>query len=37
MGIHPDLTGLLVQSAIVAVVAGGALMTLRRHRAEAST
>jgi high-affinity iron transporter len=34
MGIYPDLTGLLVQSAIVAVVAGGALMTLRRRRAE---
>jgi high-affinity iron transporter len=34
MGIYPDLTGLLVQSAIVAVVAGGALLTLRRRRAE---
>jgi high-affinity iron transporter len=28
MGIHPDLTGLLVQLAIVTVVAGAALMTL---------
>jgi high-affinity iron transporter len=28
MGIHPDLTGLLVQFAIVAVVAGAALVTL---------
>jgi high-affinity iron transporter len=28
MGIHPDLTGLLVQFAIVAVVAGAAVMTL---------
>ena len=36
MGIYPDLTGLLVQFAIVAVVAGGALMTLRRRRAEAA-
>jgi high-affinity iron transporter len=34
MGIYPDLTGLLVQSAIVAVVAGAALLTLRRRRAE---
>ncbi len=36
MGIYPDLTGLLVQSAIVAVVAGAALLTLRRRRAEAA-
>jgi high-affinity iron transporter len=28
MGIHPDLTGLLVQLAIVAVVAGAAVLTL---------
>jgi hypothetical protein len=28
MGIHPDLTGLLVQLAIVGVVAGAALLTL---------
>jgi len=34
MGIYPDLMGLLVQSAIVAVVAGAALLTLRRRRAE---
>jgi high-affinity iron transporter len=36
MGIYPDLTGLLVQSAIVSVVAGAALLTLRRRRAEAA-
>jgi high-affinity iron transporter len=30
MGIHPDLTGLLVQLAILAVIAGAAVTTLRR-------
>jgi high-affinity iron transporter len=31
MGIHPDLTGLLVQLAILAVIAGAAFVTLRRR------
>jgi high-affinity iron transporter len=31
MGIHPDLTALLVQLAIVAVVAGGGVVTARRR------
>ncbi len=35
MGIYPDLTGLLVQFVIVAVVAGAGLSTLRRPPAEA--
>jgi high-affinity iron transporter len=35
MGIHPDLTGLLVQLTIVAAIAGAALTTLRRRPAEA--
>jgi high-affinity iron transporter len=35
MGIHPDLTGLLVQLVIVAVVAGAGLSTLRRREAAA--
>jgi high-affinity iron transporter len=34
MGIHPDLTALLVQLAILAVVATGAVVTLRRKSAE---
>jgi high-affinity iron transporter len=33
MGIYPDLTGLLVQSAIVTLVAVAAVATLRRRRA----
>jgi high-affinity iron transporter len=33
MGIHPDLTGLLVQLAILAVITGAAVTTLRRPRA----
>lgn len=33
MGIYPDLTGLLVQSAIVALMAAAAVLTLRRRRA----
>jgi high-affinity iron transporter len=36
MGIHPDLTGLLVQLTIVAVVAGAGLASLRRRPAEAA-
>jgi high-affinity iron transporter len=36
MGIYPDLTGLLVQFVIVLVVAGAALASVRRHRAEAA-
>jgi len=35
MGIHPDLTGLVVQTAIVAVILAAAVMTLRRPPAEA--
>ena len=35
MGIHPDLTGLLVQLTIVAAIVGAALTTLRRRPAEA--
>jgi high-affinity iron transporter len=31
LGIHPDLTGLLVQLTIVSVIAGAGLMTLRRR------
>jgi high-affinity iron transporter len=31
MGIHPDLTGLLVQLVILAVIAGAAVVTLRRR------
>jgi hypothetical protein len=31
MGIHPDLTALLVQLAIVAIVAGGGVVTARRR------
>jgi high-affinity iron transporter len=31
MGIYPDLSGLLLQAAIVAVVAGAAVVTLRRR------
>jgi len=34
MGIHPDLTGLLVQLTIVAVIVGAAITTLRRRPAE---
>jgi len=34
MGIHPDLTGLMVQLTIVAVILGAALTTLRRRPAE---
>lgn len=34
MGIHPDLTGLVVQLAIVAVIVAAALTTLRRRPAE---
>ena len=33
MGIHPDLTGLVVQLTIVAVILGAAVTTLRRHPA----
>jgi high-affinity iron transporter len=33
MGIHPDLTGLLVQVAIVAVIVAAAVATLRRASA----
>lgn len=36
MGIHPDLTGLLVQLLIIAVVTGAGLSTLRGPRTEAS-
>jgi len=36
MGIYPDLTGLLVQFVIIAVVAGAGVATLRRPRTEAS-
>ncbi|HET8644564.1 MAG TPA: FTR1 family protein, partial [Vicinamibacteria bacterium] len=36
MGIYPDLTGLLVQFAIVLVVAGAALASLRRRHAPAA-
>jgi high-affinity iron transporter len=32
MGIHPDLTGLLVQLGIVGVIVGAAVATLRRAR-----
>jgi high-affinity iron transporter len=35
MGIHPDLTGLVVQLMIVAVIVGAAVQTLRRGPAEA--
>jgi len=35
MGIHPDLSGLLVQFLIVATVAGGALTTILRSQASA--
>jgi len=31
MGIHPDLTGLLVQLAIVSIIAGAGVLTLRRR------
>ena len=34
MGIHPDLTGLVVQLTIVAVIFGAAVTTLRRRPAE---
>jgi high-affinity iron transporter len=34
MGIHPDLTGLVVQLTIVAVIVGAAVTTLRRRPAE---
>ena len=34
MGIHPDLTGLIVQLTIVAVILGAAVTTLRRRPAE---
>ncbi|HEY2945875.1 MAG TPA: FTR1 family protein [Vicinamibacteria bacterium] len=34
MGIHPDLTGLVVQLTIVAVILGAAVTTLRRRPAE---
>jgi len=37
MGIYPDLTGLLVQSAILTLMAAAAVLTLRRRRAVAST
>ena len=36
MGIHPDLTGLVVQLTIVAVILGAAVTTLRRGPAEAA-
>lgn len=36
MGIYPDLTGLLVQLAIVTLVAGAAVASVRRHRSEAA-
>lgn len=36
MGIYPDLTGVLVQLLIVAVIVGAGLATLRRPRTEAS-
>ncbi len=35
MGIHPDLSGLVVQLAIVAIVAAAGVASLRRHPAEA--
>jgi high-affinity iron transporter len=35
MGIHPDLSGLLVQLAIIGVVAAAGLASLRRQPAEA--
>jgi hypothetical protein len=31
MGIHPDLTGLLVQLTILLIIAGAGLLTLRRR------
>jgi hypothetical protein len=31
MGIHPDLTGLLVQTTIVSIVVGAGIATLRRR------
>jgi high-affinity iron transporter len=36
MGIYPDLAGLLVQSAILALMAAAAITTLRKRRPEAS-